>query len=159
MRGIGDENKRRRVYNQFRKFEGDICLIQEAHCTTKVNVLWENQWGHKVLASNGSSNTCGVMTLFNKKLSNSVKDIVRDMEGRYIICKIEINNYSFCIANIYAPNEDRPDFFDNIFTIVKNMDCVYNIIGGDFNTVINAQLDRKNGMTYHKRHMKKLMPY
>ena len=43
--------------------------------------------------------------LFSKKLANTVTDIRRDIHGRWLICKLMLNNYTYCVVNIYAPNE------------------------------------------------------
>ena len=91
------------------------------------------------------SNSKGVAMLFSKKLSNKITEIVRDAFGRYLVCKIQLGEYTYCVANIYAPNNDNPEFFQEIFEIIQKMECIFVIIGGDFNLVLNDALDRSSG--------------
>ena len=68
-----------------------------------------------------------------------------DTEGRLIYIDINYNNVQFRIVNIYAPNndDDRIEFFDDLYPILlcnKHL-----ILGGDFNCVLNTQLDKIGG--------------
>ena len=56
----------------------------------------------------------------------------------------------YCIANVYAHNIDRPDYFNGVFGKMKEMDCIYNIVGGDFNVALNSEVDRNHNVIYHK---------
>ena len=112
--------------------------------------IFSNTWGNKCLFANGAGNARGVATLFNSKVAKGIQDIERDIDGRYLICKVVIDEYSYCIANIYAPNEDSPQFFRNIFNKIREMDCVFQIIGGDFNVALNPELDRGSEIMYNR---------
>ena len=46
--------------------------------------------------------------------------------------------------NIYAPNDDAPNFFKEVFEIIDKIDNENIIIGGDLNTTL-SKLDRKGG--------------
>ena len=50
------------------------------------------------------------------------------------------------LANIYAPNDDDPDFFHSFFDHLSNFKCDEVIIGGDFNLVLDIEKDKKNGI-------------
>ena len=45
--------------------------------------------------------------------------------------------------NIYAPNTDDPAFFDSVLTQVDQFEFQSIIWGGDFNCVLNVNLDFK----------------
>ena len=53
------------------------------------------------------------------------------------------NDLKVVIANLYAPNEDDPGYFQKVFDIVLGIEADDYIIGGDFNKTLNPQLDRK----------------
>ena len=62
--------------------------------------------------------------------------------------KVEIEDKSYILTNIYAPNKDKDlvVFFRNILKVFRdgNIDCEENIIiGGDFNCPLNPLLDKK----------------
>ena len=148
-RGMRDSIKRRKIFSLIREQKTDIAFLQETHATHDVAFMWANQWGNKCIFSHGTSQSRGVALLLSKKLANSVEEIRRDMNGRYIICKIKVDQYSYCIANIYAPNVDAPEFFAEVQSVIQELDAVYNIIGGDFNVVLNPDLDRNVPHSYH----------
>ena len=151
-RGLGNTNKRKKIYRYLRKHEPDLCFLQETHCTTDRNTqnLWSQEWGNKCLFANGTQEARGVAMLFNKKCSQQVKEVHRDINGRYLICKLEILDETYCVANVYAPNENKVNFFTEIFSIIRNMNTTHIIIGGDLNVVQNVQVDRSMPKEYNK---------
>ena len=123
VRGVGDFIKRRKMFRFFKGKNADVCLLQETHSVNEdQNKQWGNEWGNKSLYSNGSSNARGIGILFSKRFANKVQDVVKDDNGRYIICKLEINGITYCIANLYAPNNVNGSFFATIFEVVKTFD-------------------------------------
>ena len=74
--------------------------------------------------------------------------MVYDFNGRFIICKVEVGQYSYCLVNLYAPNEDDPQFFTEIIEGVKLMEANFVMVGGDFNVVLDPKIDR-NKEVYH----------
>ena len=79
-----------------------------------------------------------------------------DPSGRYLILKVEIEDNSYILRNIYAPNRDKDlvVFFRNILKNFRdvNIDSEENIIiGGDFNCPLNPLLERKGGVMTPKR--------
>ena len=143
-RGLSDGKKRRKVFLSMKSKKSDVTFLQEMHCTKESNSLWMSQWGNKVLFSNGNSNAKGVGIMFSRKVANKVQDIARDVYGRYIMCKLVVNGYSYCCANIYAPNSDDPTFFDEVFQKIREMDTVFVVLAGDFNTVLDVKNDRNS---------------
>lgn len=67
-----------------------------------------------------------------------------DPDGRFIFLEVLINDKEILIGNIYAPNEDTPNFFENIqnHLISANMPSI--ILAGDFNLVMDNILDTFN---------------
>ena len=66
------------------------------------------------------------------------------------MCKLELNKVTYAIANIYAHNDVKPEFITYVMDQVKQLNCVYNIIGGDFNFVMDNNIDRNNIVWYNK---------
>ena len=67
------------------------------------------------------------------------------MQGRILHAIIEVDKQKFQILNVYAPNRpnQRPSFFSNVSQFVQpNLPL---ILGGDFNMVLDASLDRNGG--------------
>ena len=58
-----------------------------------------------------------------------------------------INDKELVILNVYGPNTDDLVYFNTLETYLKENIDKNIIIGGDFNTVLNTELDKKNGRT------------
>ena len=76
----------------------------------------------------------------NKKIH---KEII-DPNGRYIILDIEIEGLQMTLANIYAPNYDDTSFFINVIQLIESLPKDHQIIGRDFNMVLDLE-SHKNG--------------
>ena len=55
------------------------------------------------------------------------------------------------MGNVYAPNVDSPAFFQDIFNIIKELNCAFMIIRGDFNVTQSSELDRNSHTCYHPK--------
>ena len=62
-----------------------------------------------------------------------------------IILDLKVSNeISIRLINIYAPNNDNPEFFEKINEHIANNNCDYCIMCGDFNLTIDPAMDSKN---------------
>ena len=91
------------------------------------------------------------MILINNNSEYKLHNILADTDGRYIILDIELPDVArFLLINIYAPNNDTPNFFKNISKIIENLDIRNIIITGDWNLVLNPEKDTVNYLQTHK---------
>ena len=155
VRGIGNNTKRREVFNWLRSKNFSIYMLQEAHCTENTTDIWTSEWGYKTLFSCCASNKAGVGILFNNNFNLKILTVFVDPNGRSVICDIETNSKLLTLANVYAPNEDDPDFFQAVFSHLSSFNCEEFIIGGDFNLVLDLVKDKKGGLPRtHKNALK-----
>lgn len=88
------------------------------------------------------------MILVNPRLDITIKKIKTDDIGRIIIADVTIQDTPFNIVNIYSPNSEgnQVHFFNQLNNILKkNIFSGENtLVGGDFNTVLDAEKDRKS---------------
>ena len=144
--GLHDKIKRRAIFNYSRDHADIICL-QETHSSKEDEQAWELEWGGKVIFSHGERNARGVCILISRKCAVDIVCEMIDPGGRYIIIKVKEAEHSFVLSNIYGPNIDNPTFFVEVLEkTVSEMD--ERIIIGDFNLVIDPQLDRR-GSTHN----------
>ena len=141
VRGLRDDAKRREVFNWLRAKRPSICMLQEVHCIEKTNHLWKAEWGYQAYFTSFESNKAGVCILFNNNFNLQLQRLYTDPAGRFIICDLKANEKLLTLANIYAPNEDKPSFFQNFYDHLLNFKCEDIIIGGDFNLVLNIEND------------------
>ena len=62
----------------------------------------------------------------------------------FLILEITIKGKKFTLVYIYGPNEDRPQFYDNIIQRIEEFDNDRAIICGDWNLIIDPVLDCEN---------------
>ena len=130
----------------------DLILLQETHSTSSCEKYWRAEWGHPICYAHGTSESRGCAILLSGSLQEiKINDIKRDINGRYIIMKIELNKETYAFACIYAPNEDDPSYFSTVFQQIEKMKADHLIIGGDFNTILsNKDIKGGRGHTHSK---------
>ena len=140
--GLGNQLKRRKIFKEYRD-RCDVLCLQETHCTSEKDNLWQKEWGGLAFFANGTSTARGTAILINRKFYCNVIGVQKDTHGRFIILNCEIEDTELCIANIYAPNADSPGFFGDLLHILDNS-TTKRIVIGDFNLVLNTDLDRND---------------
>ena len=121
-------------------------MLQEVHCSENTNSMWSAEWGYKTIFSGQASSKCGVAILFNNTFSFKIRKSFSDPNGRFIICDIETEQKCITLATLYAPNVDDPRSFEIVFEHLLDFECDEIIIGGDFNLVLNIDMDKKGGL-------------
>lgn len=87
VNGLGEEKKRRKIFNYLHEHKIDVTLIQEAHSCPKTNNIWANEWGGRAYFANGTTAARGVAILFRKGFSFQLLEKEVDPEGRYLILR------------------------------------------------------------------------
>ena len=85
----------------------------------------------------------GPCILFRQSINKKIYNEITDPDGRYIILDIEIEGLRMTLANIYAPNEDDTSFYINVIQLIESLPNDNQIIGGDFNLVLDLEIDKK----------------
>ena len=102
----------------------------------------EREWNGGVFFNHGTITVRGVAILIHPRLENTVGHNRSDNEGRILNIVLTLDDHTFNIINIYAPQTDtvRRAFFSSLGGFLsKDFD---NIIGGDYNCISNARLDK-----------------
>ena len=142
MRGIQDKVKRKSLYENYRE-RADIIILQETHSTVDSEVIWRSEWGGDIIFNHGTTAARGVMVLLKKGFLKQCSSIYKCDDGRVIIFDYEENDVVITIVALYAPNQDTPVFFRSIRERIKTR-SENKVIIGDFNLVLDVELDRKN---------------
>ena len=119
--------------------------------------MWSAEWGYRAVFGGLSSASAGVSILLNSNFDFQIVRQFSDPEGRFVLCDIKIDNKILTLLNIYAPNEDEPVFFENIYNNLVSFECEEIILGGDFNLVLDVVNDKAGGnKTTHQKSLKQL---
>ena len=145
VKGLSGESKRRETFNWLRGKNFQVFFLQEVHCINEKCDLWQNEWGYKALFGCDSSRKAGVAILFKNNFHFVLNKKYIDPGGRFIIVDIRVANLSFTLVTLYAPNKDDPGFFQNITNRMLDFDCDNIVMGGDFNLILNSELDKQGG--------------
>ena len=148
VRGLNNVTKRLQVFAWLHSLNASFYFLQEAHCTPACENDWSRERGGDIYFSHGTSNSRGVCILCNPHVSFSLVDIQRDTDGRVIIMNAIFSNlYPLTLVNVYAPNKDDPSFFADIKLFLNDPNVSNIIWAGDFNLVMDLDLDKKGGLS------------
>ena len=158
VRGLRDRLKRQEMFDWLRrkKFSIYMYMLQEVHCSEITIPVWSAEWGCKTICSCCISAKGGIAILFNNNFDFQLERTYVDPNGRFIICDITTDKKCVTIATLYMPNEDDPNFFSKFFDHLNDFECDNIIIGGDFNLVLNLDVDKGADLLEHTQNRLKL---
>jgi len=149
VRGIRTSDKRKGLFTWINNQKADIYFLQETYSTEEIELEWRKQWRGELFFSHGTNHSKGVLILFRNDLDFKIISTTSDPLGRYVMLELMVQDALFLFVNIYAPNKtsDQCDFVD---TLGNNIDekasPEHNIIlGGDFNVILDQDLDACGG--------------
>ena len=154
VRGFRNKRKRKALFHSFRRDKYDIICLQDTHLTIADKLLVENEWGMNFHFSKGTTKRNGLLTLLNKKTMSNTDEVLLASE-RILISSIYVNDVQFFIINIYGPCilTEKIHFLE---TLKNEINSIYNkftndnvIICGDFNIVMDNNLDIISGNPHH----------
>ena len=143
-RGINDSKKRADIFDFLKRNDADIYCLQDVHFTANMQKRIYSQWNAECHFSFASSNARGVAIFFKRNLDFKVHQKFSDTNGNYIILDLTLNSKRFTLCNIYGPNTDKPEFYEHIFQLIDNIGNDSYICCGDFNLVLDTDLDYYN---------------
>ncbi len=139
--GLQQQKKRLAIFKKLEKLNC-ISFLQETHCTKKDNKT--DSWKGKIYFNHGTSQSAGVAIIFPQNVDFECCEKNPDINGRFLLTKIKIDNTTYVLCNIYAPIENTK-LIKILF--IKSLKDTLNpyaneniLLGGDF----NFYLDLKN---------------
>ena len=150
VRGLRDSQKRKELFLYIAKMKYDIVFLQETHSDKDNETIWRSEWGGQAFFAHGDTQSKGVTILIKPNVCLNAQKVVKDLNGWYILIDVCMNEKKLCLVNIYAQNEDNPDFFVKVIDRISEMQSADIIMGGDFNLVIKEHEDSYNRKTNNK---------
>jgi exonuclease III len=154
VRGIQTLKKRKDYFIWLDKFKDNIILLQDTHSCILDENYYKNHWGHAIFFSHGLTNSRGVITIIPKYLGGTSKLFYSDLDGRILIVELNINGVLYYILNIYAPSsnieKDKLNFINKLKSELLPLINNNIIIGGDWNIVLDPNIDKKGGSNIAK---------
>jgi exonuclease III len=144
-KGLKDPQKREGIFYWLKKKKVDIICITEAHCEEETLGKWKKEWEGDIVASHGTNNSRGTCFLIGKDSKIVVKKSEEDINGRYVILETTYGENSLTLAGYYGPNQDDPSTLEEMLRKIDDMNSGHTIIMGDFNLVLDIDMDKKGG--------------
>ena len=120
--------------------------MQETHSTKSNEKKWQNKWGYKIIFSHGTSNSRGTYIHCKNNFDLEITKFYRD--NSYCWCNNWREKVDF--ENVYAPNNDTPEFFDEVFSVLEAFDGESLVVGSDFHCILKPVLDKKEEGKYKR---------
>ena len=159
--GLRVKQKLRTILNYMKKNKMDIVLLQETHIVEEDISYIKKVWKGNIHLSGESTNSKGLLTLFNKSLPFENIEILHKTD-RLLTSRVSSNDNSgrhFLIVNVYGPNEpdEKPHFLKELSghlrKIKMNYPHYYLICAGDVNVVHDNDLDIISGRNHNIDHV------
>ena len=141
--GLANPQKRRAVFRHVRLKKYNIICLQDVHIQRIQESYIKAEWGYNIYCSCFNNSSRGVI-LLNNNFEHKVECVNSDVNGNYIILDINIEGQKFTLVNLYGPNDDKPKFYKEIRQKYNAFQNDKIIICGDWNLVINPDLDTNN---------------
>ena len=111
-----------------------------------------HEWGGKAFFSHGTNHSKGVITLINPSVNCKVVKVISDIQGRFIILKLSLEEKVIVLVNIYAPNDvaQQVAFFKRLNQQLEEFAQDTIVIGGDFNCALTSN-DKRGGKPVSKK--------
>jgi exonuclease III len=141
--GLGESSKLKRLLKKIEPIveKGGIALLQETHIvkTEYIKMIWK----HKFVSNCISTNSAGVIILFNNEYE--LLEEFSDKVGRTLIIAIKNEDKKIIVANTYYPNNHRLSltFASNLYEEILRFQQAYpefdTICTGDINTCLTDE--------------------
>ena len=133
------------MFDKLRGKKFNIYLLEDTHFESNMDKDLEADWGYECFFASKNSQSRGVGILFNNNFEYKKHKIYKGDGGNFIFASISAFGKKYLIGAIYGPNKDNPDFYQNLTEFLKqNSSDSEIILGGDFNVIIDQNLDSEN---------------
>ena len=114
VRGLSNTMKRGETFRWLKMKKQAVYFLEEVHCTKDKKHIRCTEWGYSAIFSSFSSASAGVCVLFNNNFNFQILKSFSDQEGTFAMVDIKLESEILTLVNIYAPNEDKPTFLQNV---------------------------------------------
>lgn len=144
VRGLHSPIKRKKILRQLKQINCQIAFLQETHLSDEEHEKLRKSWADKVYySSHQSGRKRGVAILMHRQINFTQTLVHKDTAGRYILVNGIIDGIEVSFINVYAPNEDEPDFIKTLFNELIRFGSGLLLMGGDFNCVMSHLMDKQ----------------
>ena len=89
VQGLNDNQKKKTSVLLPKQKQFQICLLHETHSSGTIRNFWQNQLGHNIYFSHGTTASKGVCVIIIKNFKCEITEVISDTEGRWLICNLK----------------------------------------------------------------------
>nr|XP_021323637.1 uncharacterized protein LOC100006143 isoform X1 [Danio rerio] len=148
--------------NRDQKFQelqnADIVFLQETHIGVEDEQIEDYKKDWIVFYTKYTSSSRGTAILVRKSLDFEYISDDKDNRGAYVVLKCKLAGQKYTLVSVYNHHTDAKTL-DNLSGYLQKMTTGLLVIGGDFNTILNPFIDKKNNTSKiaNKRNQKNLL--
>ena len=142
--GLRDLGKRKDVFNFLKQKKYALYLLQDTHFVNREENFIRSMWGFDCYFDSFSSQSRGVAILINNTFSYKLHRIKRGNDGNKLLLDITIQEKRLTLVNIYGPNRDKPNFYNDLKNDITDFENETVIIGADYNLILDPVKDCQN---------------
>ena len=155
VNGLGNYSKRAQIFKFMEKKGADIYFIIDTRFSKDIENRVKEEWGSNVFFSSFSSQSRGVAIFFKKQLCAEVLNQQNDVSGNMLSLLVNFDSKNILFTALYGPNVDDPEFYKNkVFNLIDEWEPDFAVHGGDWNMVLNQNLDTKNYLHENNKNAK-----
>ena len=148
VRGLRNNHRRSKLLKYIDNNCKGIVYLQETHSTEECENTWQNEIKGQIFMSHGTEHSKGVMIIILCVLDFQVTKISKSPNGRFIFIDGLLDKKPLSLLNTYAAMKDKLkeqlDFLNEITPIIQEYSSRL-LWGGDLNTYMNIDYDKKGG--------------
>ena len=149
-RGLASKQKRIDLFSKLKEGKNDILLLQDVHWDNETLIQVKEEWGYKLSCATHTTNARGTAILFNNSFEFTIIRNIKDPGGNYVLVEIELpNKLSILLGSVYGPNTDNTQFYANLDRDLNQISNPTIMLGGDWNSTRNFELDNINYVTHN----------
>ena len=146
--GLRNHEKRFDVLSYFKEEKVNILCLQDTHLIESDIKALKTIWDGDIYLSGNKTNSRGVAVLLSSDFEHKTISTNIDKEGNFLNIVLQLSTFTLNLTTLYGPNQDNARFFEHIQPLLENDSADYNIVCGDFNLVLDPNLD-----TYNYKHL------
>ena len=142
---IGKNPKRQTVFHHLKKKNPDIVVTCDTRICKAIENVVREEWGGICIFNSFSSQARGIAIFIKKNFPVNVLDKFCDTGGNILAVLLSYENKKILLEGIYGPNSDEPSFYSDLaFKKITDWAPEFSIFAGDFNLVLDPNIDTKN---------------
>uniref|UniRef100_A0A803SU58 Reverse transcriptase domain-containing protein n=1 Tax=Anolis carolinensis TaxID=28377 RepID=A0A803SU58_ANOCA len=143
IKGMSTPEKRRKIYHFLSKQKLDIICLEEVRVKKGKNYLMQNKRLGKHFYSLADEKKRGVTIYIRDNIP--AQEIFKDESGHQLAVEITWQNQKILLVGVYGPHKAKEKFYKRLEKTILDMDYEEIILLGDWNGVLNPQIDRQSG--------------